>query len=141
MSYNPFLGAGREPRTIGRIRNYDTGIVFANMNQFPQTVLLPAGTTLLGNNEKIIGVNISLSPDSAAVGPAQPNSRFTVQVDQALIASYTLPETNQWPSLVSEQIPFNYDTMNSRVTIQYGGSDPLISYGFFYRVQVFTVTI
>jgi len=85
--------------------------------------------------QRLTSVQVSVSPSSAGGVPAGAvvGGFINIKVDGVMIASYTLPSSNNWGYSISEIIPLNMEVNNSIVKLEIGSASGT-SYNVFLRL-------
>jgi len=132
------LGAGRDPsyRTTPNIQ--DTGVV----NEDIAIGSTETHTLSFTSLQRLASVQVSISPSSAGGVPsgAIVGGFVNIRVDGQIIASYTLPSSNNWGYAISEIIPLNVEVLNSTVKLEIGSASGT-SYNVFLRLVAVAVPL
>lgn len=136
MPFDPILGAGYEPSSIGGTTVWDTGTPVSEDLQPGTTDVLQLNITQF---VRLIAIQVAISPHLSAGVAGDINCTATLTVDGDMIASWNLPTTrDSWGgNIISELIPFNkIGTASLRLTFvtAAGGT----GYNIYPRLQALT---
>lgn len=138
MAFFEINGVGKEPSYAANPTTFDTGTI----NEDIAIGSTESHTITITPYSKLIAVWVSISRNEAGGVPFGniAGGKVDILLDGKILASYSLPSSNDWGFQINETIPLAIDVLNSQVVLTIG-ADSGTSYNVFLRMRAYTIPV